>query len=278
MIAEELFKAGVIELSSNEEIVNARFEMGVLLDFVLGEDRGLGHAVSARECNESEVMKTKELLRKRVCGYPLQYILGEWEFYGLRLFVGDGVLIPRADSEWLAKLLIDETKNGGRGLDLCSGSGAIAIAAAVANRESKFVAVELMQDAFNYLQKNKELHKADNLEAVLADVNLYSPIGEFDIIVANPPYLTQRDMEEISKEVSAEPEAALFGGVDGLSFYRSIAKRYKEYIKDGGRIAFEIGISMEGDVSDILLTEGYTELSYISDINGIIRVVHAKKS
>ncbi len=277
MIAEGLFNLGVQYLSKNEEITNPRFETGVLLDFVLSEDRGLAHAVSARVCSDSEIEKAKELLSKRAGGYPLQYILGEWEFYGLRLYVGEGVLIPRADSEWLCELLIEKTKNGGRGIDLCSGSGAIAIAAAVQNKDSEFVAVEFSDVAFSYLLKNKELHKADNLEAVLADVNEFVPSGQFDIIVANPPYLTARDMEEISKEVATEPEMALFGGDDGLLFYRSIAKRYKDYIKPSGSIAFEIGISMESDVSDILLTEGYSELSYISDINGIIRVVTAKK-
>ncbi len=278
MIAEELFKIGVKTLSLNTEISNPRFETGVLLDFLLGDARGVGHAVSTKVCDESDVVKAVSCFERRASGYPLQYIIGEWEFYSLRFLVGEGVLIPRADSEWLADILIEETKNGGRGLDLCSGSGAIAIAAAVNNRDSEFVAVELEEAAFSYLLKNKELHKVENLEAVLADVNSFTPSGCFEVIVANPPYLTKRDMGEISKEVSKEPVAALFGGDDGLIFYRSIAKRFKKFIKSGGTLAFEIGISMEGDVADILSMEGYNDLSYISDINGVIRVVKAKNS
>lgn len=215
------------------------------------------------------------LAKKRAEGVPLQYLFGKWEFYGLPFFVGEGVLIPRPETELLAELAINELKNGGKMLDLCSGTGCIAISAAK-NTSAEVWAVELHEKAFSFLEKNIKLNNA-NVKAVKGDALDGEVVSEanFDIITANPPYLTKTEMDELQREVRHEPETALFGGEDGLDFYRALAPIWSKRLSKGGILAFEVGDKQAEAVEKILLETGL-ETKIASDLQGIGRVVFGK--
>ena len=169
-----------------------------------------------------------EMVERRISGMPLQYILGEWEFWGLPIKVGEGVLIPRPDTETLIEDILEIVRKTGmkspKIADLCSGSGCIALALKSEIPSAEVYAVELSEKALVDLKQNVELNKSD-INIIKGDV--LSPktsemLTELDIIASNPPYLTAQDMAELQIEVQKEPETALFGGNDGLDFYRAM--------------------------------------------------------
>lgn len=217
----------------------------------------------------------RALAARRTAGEPLQYLFGKWEFYGLSFFVGEGVLIPRPETELLAELAVRVCKNGGKMLDLCSGSGCIAITAAM-NTPADVTAVERYEAAFRYLEKNIGLHGA-RVTAVLGDAldgGLF-PDERFDLIVSNPPYLTAEEMGALQREVRREPQTALFGGEDGLSFYRAMIPLWKERLTDGGTMAFEVGDGQAERVAALFSSAGLSA-EILPDYQGIGRVVFGK--
>lgn len=239
---------------------------------------GLSNADIMAKYNEqlSPLQQTvyNDVISRRKNHYPLQYLLGCWSFYGLEFFVGEGVLTPRADTETAVDVALDflKDKQGARVLDLCSGSGCIAIAVA-ANSGAKVDAVEKYDEAFAYLEKNIKKNNAD-VTALKEDIFDFKPDKKYDLIVSNPPYIAADEMDEIDTETSFEPDTALYGGEDGLMFYRFIAEYYKDYIKEGGQIVFEVGFTQAVQVTEILKQNGYTDISIKEDLNGVQRVVY----
>lgn len=219
-----------------------------------------------------------EATNKMLEGYPLQYILGEWEFYGRRFIIGEGVLIPRQDTEVLIETAITliKDKKSPRMLDLCSGSGCIAVTLAKEVLGSEVYAVELSDDAFSYLKQNVALHDCKNLFAIKGDVfkqELISGLGQFDLIVSNPPYISESEKCNLQPELSYEPEIALFCENNGLKFYEHIAKFWKASLKSKGSFVFEIGNNQAGEVRDILLGEGFEKIQIRRDLNDLNRVI-----
>ena len=229
--------------------------------------------------SDEQVSLVQKITRKRITGYPLQYILGEWEFFGLPFYVGEGVLIPRQDTETLVESVLNQvastTSPSPHILDLCSGSGCIAIALEKHLSSAKIGAVEYSDKAMEYLTRNIELNRS-KVTVYNGDVlnpKLCCNFKNIDIITSNPPYLTSEDMSVLQKEVSFEPEMALRGGADGLLFYREITAIWKQSLKKGGMIFFEIGLNKERDVSQILIKNGFSDIETYPDLSGIIRVV-----
>ena len=159
-------------------------------------------------------------------------------------------------------------------VDLCSGSGCIAITLAKELSGADVTAVELYDGAFGYLSKNNEFH-GNHVKTVKGDALV--PFGNFDCVVSNPPYITGEEMKELQTEVTFEPETALFGGTDGLDFYRAIAKNWFGHLNEGGLIAFEIGDTQGKEVADILTENGYKNAGVFKDYEGRDRVVSAIK-
>jgi release factor glutamine methyltransferase len=228
------------------------------------------------EIEKDEILKIAE---KRKQGTPLQYILGKWWFYKSEFFVGRGVLIPRQDTELLVETGLELVKDKPDAdiCDLCSGSGCVAISLAKELPQSKVCAVEKFDDAYDYLVKNTEYNGAKNLTPVKADV-CDAPFGKYDLIVCNPPYIPNSDKEILSAEVLNEPHTALFGGEDGLYFYRVISSLWKTALKKGGHLAFEVGIKEADAVAEILKQEGFANISSKTDLLGIQRVVFGTAS
>lgn len=240
-----------------------------------------------REAKESEVKKLNTLVIRRINGEPLQYLIGEWDFYGRPFSVGEGVLIPRADTE----IMIDAVKEcfpTEKPLvfaDLCSGSGAIGLTLSLEFPQSEGWLVEKSPEAFNFLKINKERNSIDEKRTheLLLDVldaqkiSEYFALSSLDLIVSNPPYLTDQDMDRLQEEVKYEPSMALYGGQDGLLFYRGISEIWGKFLRDGGSLYFEVGIHQADPVKAILKAKGFEEIRTYADLQGIPRIVSGKK-
>lgn len=233
--------------------------------------------------DSSAAKRSIEMSELRAKGIPLQYIIGQWEFFGYPFKIGDGVLIPRPDTETLVEQILDiccENKlSSPKIADLCSGSGCIAVTLKKELPQAQVFAVELSEIPCGYIRENMKLNNAD-IQLVRGDV--LSPetagmIGGLDIIVSNPPYLTAQDMTELQTEVAHEPELALFGGNDGLDFYRQITPLWKNSLKKGGFIAYEFGLDQHDRVREILENNEFENIKFRRDSAGIIRTAAAQK-
>ncbi len=218
-----------------------------------------------------------DILYRRKTGEPLQYIFGEWEFYGLKFNVGKGVLIPRADTEVLCEKAIEYIGNRPlRVIDLCSGSGCIAATVAKKCPNAFVFALEKEPEAYEYLTKNIKNLKV-NVTPILDDVFTFTTNNKFDVILSNPPYIKTGEIDTLQTEVLREPKTALDGGKDGLKFYKSIAVRAKEcLLNQNGKIFLEIGFSQAEEVSKILEDNNFCDIKVINDYNGQNRVIEAK--
>lgn len=250
------------------------FEATELIIDAVGLDRGKLLYEQERLLTRRERLALKQKLTKRKHGVPLQYILGEWEFYSLPFKVGRGVLIPRADSELLVDLAIEEISllSSSEVFDLCSGSGAIGIAVKKNCPEAKVTLVEKSRKAFGYLKENCELNKVQ-IKAVRDDIFTWCPKNKADIIVCNPPYIDKQEMKNLQREVRHEPTAALFGGRDGLKFYRLLTARAGELLKKGGKMMVEIGYKQGSDVKRLFEDSGFHSIEILQDLSGNDRVV-----
>lgn len=216
------------------------------------------------------------IVKQRAAHYPLQYILGSWSFYGRKYFVGPGVLIPRSDTETLVDKALAVLKDNPSPeiLDLCAGSGCIGITLAAEKTDGFVTLLEKYEAAISYLLKNIHENDVPNTRVVTGDVFESAAADRmYDIIVSNPPYIKPEGMASLQKEVTFEPDTALYGGEDGLMFYRAIAKNYKPCLKSGGVLMLETGFDEAEDVKNILLENGYTDISSAEDAAGIQRVV-----
>ncbi|SEK95139.1 peptide chain release factor N(5)-glutamine methyltransferase [Ruminococcus albus] len=282
MTYRELLKAQAERLESTGND-NALFDCSELLGLAMGIDIRSGSFESALDGQAESSVKAKfeELCSRRANGEPLQYLLGEWEFYGIPIKVGKGVLIPRQDTETLVELAVSKCKNSEDIViaDLCSGSGCIALALEKYLRCREVYAVEKSEAATGYLSENVKMN-ASAIKLVMGDVldeGCAVTIPECDLIVCNPPYLTGEDMERLQREVTHEPSEALFGGEDGLDFYRAVTRIWKNRLKTGGTLIYEIGIGQEDDVMQIMVQHGFENVRCKPDPCGIMRCVIGTK-
>ena len=204
--------------------------------------------------------------------------LGEWEFYGLPLRVGPGVLVPRPDTETAVETALELLTGRENPVvaDLCSGSGAIALALWSQCPGARVLAVELSPQALLYLRENIEAicqGGREPVQVVEGDVLLGLKLPQLDLLVSNPPYLTAGEMEELSPEVRREPAMALLGGEDGLLFYREITRLYRRCLKPGGALVYEVGYRQADQVRDILMELGFQQVGCRRDLAGIRRCV-----
>ena len=265
-------------LSANESC-EPRFETNQLTEFVLGKSRlELGPLY---QVSDDDTEKLLALCEKRRRGYPLQYILGTWQFFDLELEVGEGVLIPRRDTEDVCLAAFDYIKqfDSPNVLDLCSGSGAIALAIKRYCPDATVMALEKFPEAYRYLVKNIEKTGLRVLP-VMGDVFNYDWIVEeetFDVIISNPPYINPDQQDKLQTEVGFEPASALFAPDSGLRFYKFISKYYRQTLKDGGYLIFEYGYDQAKQVRDILFKVEYRIVKEIVDTAGNPRGIIAQK-
>ncbi|MEG2378024.1 MAG: peptide chain release factor N(5)-glutamine methyltransferase [Clostridia bacterium] len=230
--------------------------------------------------------KATSMIARRIAGEPLAYVLGEWDFYGMTLGLSRAVLIPRQDTEvlidWTAAVIrktIGEREF--RFLDLGTGSGCIGVALGNAFPNSRGVLMDVSPNAVDVAKENvKRYNMLNRLFCVPGDMlePADTRIGKFDVLVSNPPYITREELAELDAEVREfEPQGALFGGDDGLDFYRAILGGWLDILKDGGFIAFECGYKQARDLGRLMKAAGIEKIKIVEDTEGIQRVVSGFK-
>lgn len=232
---------------------------------------------------EDVCRQVESAVKRLLEGEPLAYVLEEWEFYGLTLYVDKNVLIPRDDTVAVASLAINQgifLDNDPRILDLCTGSGCIGLAIASRIKDARVTLADISKDALAVAKRNITAHKlTGRVSCVQVDALSPAPafLGKFDMIVSNPPYITGPEMAELPDSVKLfEPHIALYGGRDGLDFYRSIAQNYSRALKPGGYLALEFGEEQGDDICRILEEQGYTILERARDYHNTERAVLAR--
>ena len=255
------------------------FDAAALAERFLGLDRP-GLAVRGEQQPPEEAERAYlQAVRERAQRRPLQYILGQWEFMGLTLSVGEGVLAPREDTAVLVEALARQLQDipAPRGLDLCAGTGAVALGLCSLLPETEVTCVELDDAAAQYLEEN--LHEYPQYHVNLAREDVLSPQaperfpGGLDFIASNPPYVSERELANLQPEVRREPELALNGGPDGLAFYRAIGANWVKLLRPGGVLAVEIGESQAQAVAKIFHSAGLEDLHTLQDWARLDRVV-----
>jgi len=273
---EALENANKLFLENNIE--NYFYETRELLSFLLNRSKEWIMVNLYEELLPEEKSKFDELINLRLIGTPLQYILGYQYFFGNKFLVNPSVLIPRADTEILVyeALKKAESIDNIKILDMCTGSGCIAISLAKSIKSSNVYAIDIDEKAIIVAKENNELNKTN---VTFYKSNLFDefPLDKFDMIVSNPPYIGSDEILSLEKDVLNEPRLALLGGDDGLYFYREISKKAIGYLKEEGYIIFEIGYKQKDDVTKILEENNYYNIEVIKDYSGNDRVVIAKK-
>ena len=228
--------------------------------------------------NEIDVDKYEMLepyLDKIIEGIPVQYLVNEQEFYGLKFFVNENVLIPQPDTEIIVEEALNIISDGDRVLDLCTGSGVIGVT--IANKKNaNVVASDISKKALEVAKIN-----ADNLgdnKVTLVESDLFENIeGKFNVIVSNPPYIKKDVIRTLSKEVQNEPIIALDGGIDGLDFYKKIVEEALNYLEDGGYLLLEIGYDQKEEVLNLVINKNYKDIRVRKDLSNNDRVVIMQK-
>ena len=283
-------KYSELYVEARQTLINAGEEpreAGVLarqmLAFLSGKSNAELIADSEKYAQDDVIVSMEAAVKRLAAGEPMAYVMGEWEFYGLNLIVTPDVLIPRDDTVAVAEIAIRQAlflEEKPRILDLCTGSGCIGLAIASRVKDAKVTLADLSREALAIAKKNVTLHKmTGRVSCVQVDALKEPPafLGQFDMIVSNPPYITTKEMGELERSVSDfEPHLALWGGADGLDFYRSIARRYHKCLKPGGYLCFEFGDTQGDDVCQILTENGFTIRDRVRDYNQRERAVIAQ--
>ena len=223
-----------------------------------------------RKVKAYESKRIADIVEKRLTGKPLWYIIGDTEFYGCNIKVDERALIPRPETEILADIVVKTAEEGNKILDLCTGSGCIAVSVARARDDVTVTASDISEEAISLAKENAKRNGAD-VDFIVSD--LFSKIrGRFDIIVCNPPYIKSDEIPNLQREVREhEPKIALDGGIDGLDFYRRIAKDVKSYLVRGGMLIMECG---EGQANDIIQLFPRRDFAMVQkDLSGVDRFV-----
>ena len=256
-------------------VPDAALDAWYLLQMVCKIERSYYYVHGEEDITQDAQKEYEIAVQKRAEHIPLQYIIGEQEFMGLRFKVNSNVLIPRQDTETLVEQVLKIVKPGMKVLDLCTGSGRVLISVLKNAPELTGMGSDISKTALLVAKENAKLHEVD-AEWVRSD--LFDNITEtFDVIMANPPYIPTGEILSLMPEVrDFEPENALDGGADGLDFYRKIAGQVKDYLNPGGYVYMEIGYDQGEAVSELMRNAGFTEVEVIKDLARNDRVVKGK--
>lgn len=274
MTIKQAITKGMIMLKSNN-VESPKLKARLLLQYVLDKPRQYIIVYDNKEIDKQQQWQYFVNIEKLTKGVPLQHITHRQEFMKMDFFVDENVLIPRPDTEILVEevIKIAQKYNSPRILDLCTGSGAIAISLKKFVPNADITAVDISEKALEIAKRN-----ADKLEAKINFVksDLFDKLDnkKFDIIVSNPPYIRKDEIKKLSEEVQKEPKIALDGGEDGLDFYRIITEQAINYLKTGSFLCFEIGYNQKNDVIKIIEDEQNYKNTYCKkDLYGNNRII-----
>ena len=267
---------------SDKGVDTPRLDGEILLSHILGKERIYLYTHYDQPLEKEELDRYRPLVINRAKGHCVASLVGYKDFMGLSFKVNGDVLIPRPDTETLVEGILAAYDNQMEGsiLDVCTGPGTILLSLLHYMPHMKGVGLELSPKALALAQANADqLGLADRVDLRESDMfAALAPHESFDLILSNPPYITSKEMKTLSADVLNEPSMALWGGEDGIDFYRILAKEAPKYLKAGGLLAMEIGQGQEESVTQLLQAEGtYEDISYWKDLASINRVVLAKK-
>jgi release factor glutamine methyltransferase len=256
-----------------------RRDAELLLLFVVGKDKAWLMANDDVVLQAAEFEKFSELIERRATGEPMQYIVGEVEFFGLPFKVGPAVLIPRPETEHLVEVVLERAAglNTVRIVDVGTGSGVIAVALAKKLKNAQVTAIDLSTDALKVAQENAERNDA---QVRFLEANLLAPVaGErFDFVVSNPPYVPDVEKTWLSVDVrDHEPHLALFGGADGMEIYRRLIPEARDVLVSGGWLVMEMGFAQGESVQALMEQAEFKEIEIVPDLQGIERIILGKK-
>lgn len=277
MTAEQVLRTAAEKLRA-AQIENASFDASCLVENITGLSRTKIMLCDDDIADEQAELVERAVLR-RISGEPLQYILGEWDFFGRTFEVGEGVLVPRPETELLVELALEKLRNVRYPVvfDLCAGSGCVGLTIAAERPDAHVWLFEKYDEAFHYLKRNIKKLGLTNVQAVQHDITLGydDKISETpDLIVSNPPYLRTDELGGLSTEVMHEPATALDGGTDSIDFYRIIASRWLPNVNKHGGIIFECDPSQTLEIADMLMPYAM-RVKIVTDIFGLQRAVFA---
>ena len=270
------------DVLQDANIDSASIEASLLICHVLEINKAQLYSYSERMVEYGKLLILEKLIKKRCNGYPLAYLIGEKEFYGLSFFVSEGVLIPRPETEHIIEEAIKELSNKKTVImDLGTGSGCIAVSLAKHLPQSKLIAVDISLKALNIANSNAHRHgvkdRIDFLEMDMMDaLKVYS--GKLDAVVSNPPYIPTEDIKSLQIEVrDYEPLIALDGGTDGFDFYRNLIPLSYNALNKDGVLIIEIGIYQAEEIYNIALQSGFKKIRICKDLSGIDRTLVCNK-
>ena len=256
-------------------IDEAELDARYILEYITGLNSAqyFIHSEDIIEKNKAE--EFFRLIERRSKRIPLSYVIGTRDFFGLTFKVDENVLIPEQETELLVEEVIKHSE-GKSVLDMCTGSGCIAISIALFGKPSKVAASDISEKALEVARENAKSLKAGEISFIQGDM-FENVTDKFDIIVSNPPYIETGEIDELMPEVRDYiPRLALDGDIDGLKFYRIISKEAVKKLNKNGRIFYEIGYNQSRAVASILLENGFTDITVIKDYSGLDRIVMAK--
>lgn len=279
----QLYRDARHQLMTREDSETASFYARTLICHITCKSREQLLSQQEMYVSEETCNQVQQGITRLLNDEPLAYVLGEWDFYGMTLKVNENVLIPRDDTCAVTDLAIEELNRWAgetRVLDLCTGSGCIGLAVAKNIPNARVTLADISRAALAVAKENITRQKfTARVTCVEADALSAPPafLGKFDVIISNPPYITGGEMKELPKSVdSFEPHLALYGGEDGLKFYRSITKNYRNALKNGGCLCFEFGQGQGNAVAEILTENGFTVLERRKDYNERERAIIAR--
>ena len=264
------------QILSKAGLDSPAFDALCLLSPVFGIHSRAELAIGGEQTVSPTEREAYETLIRRRLHEPLQYLLGQWEFDGMPLYVGKGVLVPREDTLALVEAAQEALEDvpSPRILDLCAGTGAVGLALARRIPDAKVTCVELSEDALPYLRRNIEAYGGGRVSCEVGNVLAQPRLsGTFHAIVSNPPYIPTSDIAGLQWEVRQEPAMALDGGTDGLDFYRAICARWTKLLLPGGTLAFEIGYDIREGVIAVMKQHGIGHIHERKDFSGISRCI-----
>ena len=280
LLLHDLMREGAERLSAGPHPERARADAELLLLSVLNKNKAWLMAHGEEEATGAQAASYHELLKRRFEGEPIQYIMGEAEFYGLPFQVTRDVLIPRPETEHLVEEVITLAGNFAAPLmvDVGTGSGAIAIALAHHLRNATVTAIDLSACALDVARENATRSGGSRIRFLEGD--LLTPVsGEsFEFVISNPPYVPASDRASLSVEVrDFEPELALFAGRDGLDIYRRLIPAAFSALVPSGYLALEIGFGQSSTITSLLTNSGFEQVKFVADLQGIARVACARR-
>lgn len=279
MNIEEILKKEINNLKQNN-IENSTLKAKILLANILNVKKEYLLIHSEEEIKQEDKIKYENCIKELIKGKPLQYITNKQEFMALDFYVDENVLIPQPDTEILVEKAIEiaVTTQKNKILDMCTGSGCIAISLAKKINNAQIIAVDISNNVLNVANKNAINNNVEN-KIKFINSDMFNNIEEkFDIIVSNPPYIETETINKLEIEVQNEPHLALDGGIDGLKFYKIIANNAFKYLNENGYLLLEIGYNQQNSVTQLLQDIGkYKNIETIKDLGGNYRVVIARK-